>query len=234
MKLPSKAKGIVDINYDELGNISDSVSDVLHGCSLMQYLVNKSMTTGYLTHFEWLSVLNVFGHLGEDGQEFVHKVMSYTINYQYNITQGFIARMPGKPISCVKLREQYKLISSECGCDCKFKRTKNCYPSPVIHALRDNDDNNTEITIPISRTLTKEKSQEFVEELNSANKVEELAANLVKLNKQKREINKEIKKIENALGTIFDGMNTDSVEIDMGALIRRKTEDGSHDWIIDI
>ena len=234
MKLPCKAKGIVDINYDDLGHISDSVSDVLHGCSLMQYLVNKSMTTGYLTHFERLSVLNVFGHLGEDGQDFVHKVMSYTINYRYNITQGFIARMPGKPISCAKLREQYKLISSEYGCDCKFKRTKNCYPSPVIHALRDNDDNNTEITIPISRTMTKEKSQQFAEELNSANKVEELAANLVELNKQKREINKEIKKIENALGTIFDGMNTDSVEIDMGVLTRRKTGDGVYDWIIDI
>ena len=128
----------------------------------MKYLVNKSMSTGYLTHFERLSILNVFGHLGEDGKEFVHKVMSYTINYQYNVTQGFINRIMEKPVSCVKLREQYKLVSSEYGCNCAFKRTKNCYPSPVIHALKDNNEHNKEITVPVSRTLTKEKKRRLL------------------------------------------------------------------------
>mgnify|MGYP006074156915 FL=1 len=91
----------------------------------------------YLSHFERLSVLYVFGHKGDEGKEFVHTVMGFTLNYQYSITQKFITKLPEKPVSCVKLREQYKLITAEYGCNCNFKRTKNCYPSPVLHAIKD-------------------------------------------------------------------------------------------------
>ena len=64
----------------------ENVLEVLKGCSLMGYLCNKAAKTGYLTHFERLSVLYVFGHLVEDGKQFVHTVMAYTLNYQYNTT----------------------------------------------------------------------------------------------------------------------------------------------------
>ncbi len=234
VKLPSKAKGKIELDYSLLDELPDSVNDVLRGCTLMQYLVNKAITTGYLSHFERLSILNVFGHIGEDGADFVHKVMSFTINYQYNVTQMFIKRMFDKPVSCVKLREQYKLISAEYGCNCAFKRTKDCYPSPVIHALRDNNENNMNITVPISKTLTKTKTEEVIEELNYSSKVDKMAAQLGELNKQKRSINKSIRKIERELVNLFDNAKTDCMEIEMGMLIRQKNTDGAYDWIIDI
>ena len=45
----------------------------------------------------------------------------------------------------MKLREQYKLITAEYGCSCNFKRTKNCYPSPVLHAIKNSGEDQTAV-----------------------------------------------------------------------------------------
>ena len=118
--------------------------------------------------------------------------MSFTINYQHHVTQKFIEKMPGKPVSCIKLRDQYKQVTAEYGCSCRFRRTKNCYPSPVLHALRDNGEKNHDITIPISRTLSKSKEEKVYEELDVHNKVQDCANRLVELKKQKRGVDKSI------------------------------------------
>lgn len=221
------------LNYEALGELEDSVKVVLEGCNLMKYLVHKSMSTGYLSHFERLSILNVFGHVGTEGKEFVHKVMSFTLNYQYAVTQKFITRIPEKPISCIKLRDQYKQVTAEYGCSCVFKRTKNCYPSPVIHALRQSNDENREVTIPTSRTLSAAKKDTVYEELNVHVRVQDLAEKIVELKKQRRGIEKSIKKVEKDLVLMFDQANVDCMEVDMGMLIRRKRGDG-YEWIIEI
>src|SRR5699024_4662183 len=122
----------------------------------------------------------------EEGKEFVHTVMSFTLNYQYNTTQKFILKLPEKPISCVKLREQYKLITAEYGCSCNFKRTKNCYPSPVLHAIKNSDDEESEITVPVSRTLTKDKKEQVYEEINIHKQTERLAQKIVEQKRQRR------------------------------------------------
>lgn len=99
----------MDADLSCFGAVPETVRIVLERCNLIRYLCQKAAATGYLSHFERLSVLYVFGHLGDDGKEFVHTVMGFTLNYQYNITQKFILKLPAKPVSCVKLREQYKL-----------------------------------------------------------------------------------------------------------------------------
>lgn len=126
----------VDTDLEKFGTLPETVRIVLEKCSLMRYLCQKAASTGYLSHFERMSILHVFGHMGDEGREFVHTVMAFTLNYQYDTTEKFILKIPEKPISCAKLREQYKLITAEYGCSCNFKRTKNCYPSPVLHAIK--------------------------------------------------------------------------------------------------
>ena len=219
--------------HEAYGNASASVKEILFHCSLMQYLCLKSKRTGYLTHFERLSVLHVFGHVGEEGKEFVHDVMRYTMNYQYNVTQRFIDRIPEKPVSCLKLREQYRKISAEVGCSCNFKRTKNCYPSPVLHALSLSKDMQEVITIPTSRTLTAEKEKRVIEELNVHKKAQELAVRILELKKQQRAIEKAIHKVERELGNVYDSVESDALEIEMGLLVRRKKGDG-YEWVIEI
>lgn len=223
----------VDTDIGAYGDVSDSIREVLTRCSLLRYLCLKSVKTGYLTHFERLTVLYVFGHIGEEGQEFVHRVMSFTLNYKHHVTEHFIQKMPEKPVSCVKLREQYKQLTAEIGCSCVFKRSKNCYPSPVLHAIALSPDLQGDITLPTSRTLTKEKESKVMAEMNVHSKVQELASKILEFKKQKRSIDKSISKLEKELGEIFDGQDVDCMEIELGMLTRRKKNDG-YEWVIEI
>lgn len=230
----SIGENILDRNLETFGKLNAEISTVLERCNLMCYLCQKAKKTGYLSHFERLSVLYVFGHMGEEGKEFIHQVMSYTLNYQYQVTERFINKMPQKPISCIKLREQYRQITAEIGCTCNFKRTKNCYPSPVLHAIRSSDIENDQITIPVSRTLSKEKEKSVYQEINVYKKVQELAEKILEMKRQKRGIDKNIERTERELENIFDGMKIDCLEIEMGLLCRRKKEDGTCEWLIEI
>ncbi len=223
----------VDTDISAYGDVDPGIREVLMNCNLLRYLCLKSVKTGYLTHFERLTVLYVFGHLGVEGQEFVHKVMSFTINYKHQVTEHFIRKMPEKPVSCVKLREQYKQLTAESGCSCVFKRNKNCYPSPVLHAIALSNDLQGEVTLPTSRSMTKEKESMVKAELNVHSSVEQLAARIVEAKKQKRLIDKTIAKTEKELEKIFDSQGVDCMEIQMGMLVRRKKDDGC-EWLIEI
>ncbi len=223
----------VDTNLEAFGQIEEEVVEILTKCNLMRYLCQKAVKTGYLSHAERLSVLYVFGHLGDAGHEFVHLVMSHTLNYQYHTTERFIQRIPEKPVSCIKLREQYKQITAEYGCSCTFKRSKNCYPSPVLHAIALSNNVNAEVTLPTSRTMTKENEKKVLEEINIHKKAQELASRILELKKQKRGIDAAILKVEKELEKIYDNANVDCLEVEMGMLVRRKTEHG-YEWLIEI
>lgn len=223
----------VDENLEAFPDISENVCEVLKKCNLMRYLCQKSAKTGYLTHFERMSILYVFAHLGEDGKQFIHTVMAFTLNYQYNVTDRFISKCPEKPISCIKLREQYKKITAEYGCSCTFKRTRNCYPSPVMHAISRSNDLQDDITLPISRSITQEKKQKVIDEINIHKKALELARKIQDYKKQKRNLDNNIQKIEKELSSIFDDVQTDCLEIELGMLVRRPKANG-YEWLIEL
>ena len=223
----------VDRDLSAFGELPESVRVVLENCSLMRYLCQKSRTTGYLSHFERLSVLYVFGHLGDEGKQFVHTVMEFTLNYKYHVTERFINRLPAKPVSCMKLRDQYQQITAEYGCSCNFRRTKNCYPSPVLHAIKTSGDLAGDVTVPTSKSISKEKEKQVVEELNIHKKVEDLAGKIVEMKKQKRGIDRNIQKVEKELERIYDQAGVDALEVSMGVMVRRKTENG-YEWLIEI
>ena len=131
------------------------------------------------------------------------------------------------------MREQYKAITAEYGCNCIFRQTKNCYPSPVLHALKNSNDEENVVTIPTSRSIPKDKRQDIYQELNIHVRVQGLAEKIVELKKQKRGIDKSISKVEKELMNIYDNAEVDCMEIDMGMLVRRKKGDG-YEWLIEI
>lgn len=223
----------VDEDLSAFSGATDNVLLVLQKCNLMRYLCQKAKNTGYLTHFERLSLLYVFGHLGEEGEDFLHMVMRFTLNYQYHVTQKFIARRPAKPISCLKLRDQYQKITAEYGCSCNFNRIKNCYPSPVLHAIKSGKDEQCDITLPTSRTLSKEKEAKVCEELNLNKRVYDITTKILEFKKQKRGIDKNICKLEKELEKLFDDARIDCLEVEYGMLVRRKTDTG-YEWIVEI
>ena len=225
----------IDEDISPLGKVPESISLVLKNCALMRYLCMKAVKTGYLAHLERLSILYVFGHMGDDGKDFVHQVMKFTMNYSYQTTQYFISRQKGKPISCSKLRDQYQRLTAEIGCSCSFQRTKDCYPSPVIHALQKlSGDDAQGITMPTSRTLTKESSEALFDRLNNNQKVTEIAKKILSLKKQKRGIDRNIVKLEDELARLYDEAHVEAMECDLGVLVRRKKSDGNYEWVIEI
>lgn len=223
----------VDTDLTVFGTLDDAVKVVLMNCNLLRYLCQKSQKTGYLSHFERLTVLYVFGHLGDEGKSFVHQVMSYTMNYKYYVTEHFIRHLPEKPISCLKLRDQYKKQTAEFGCNCVFKKVKNCYPSPVLHAILKSEDADIDVTVPTSRTLTKTKEQSVKEELNIHTKTQELCTKVLELKKQRRGLDRSIEKIEKEMGKIFDQYGVDCMEIETGLLVRRRNGDVV-EWVIEV
>lgn len=180
-----------------------------------------------------MSVLYVFGHMGDEGAAFVHRVMEFTLNYQYSVTEKFISRIPAKPVSCLKLRDQYQKITAEYGCSCNFNRTKDCYPSPVLHAIQAGEESGGNITVPTSHTLSKEKESRVLEELNINKRVQGITGKILELKRQKRGLDKNIVKLEQELERIFDGAGIECLEIEFGMLVRRKREQG-YEWVVEI
>ena len=109
----------------------------------------------------------------------IHHMGSPTLNYKYN-------------------------MMSEFGAGCYFKRSDKCYPSPVLHAVTFSKDESEEVTLPVSKTLTKEKSAQMSEELNIPKKAQSLAVRIVELKKQKRGLDNSIRKVEKELEWLFD------------------------------
>ena len=238
LALPTESKASTvprEVNKDLsiFGELGPNCRSVLEKCSLMRFLARKAHDSGYLTHFERQSLLYVFAHLGDEGKEFVHKLMGMTMNYQYEVTEKFIRKCPEKPISCVKLREQYKAVTAEFGCSCVFKQRKNCYPSPVLHALVQSQEDSANVTIPISRTLTEEKKQEISEELSIHKRASAAVAKIVEYKKQIRHLDQNVRKMERELEAIFDSEKIESLELDIGILVPVKKE-GGYDWRIEI
>ena len=155
------------------------------------------------------------------------------MNYKFNVTEDFIRKIPEKPISCVKLRDQYKQLTAEIGCTCNFKRNKNCYPSPVLHAISLSDDLQSDITLPSSKTLTKENESKVKAEMNIYSKAQDIVNKILELKKQKRSIDKTVNRYEKELGDIFDKQGIDELELEVGIMRRRKTDCGV-EWIIEI
>ena len=69
--------------------------------------------------------------------------------------------------------------------------------------------------------------------MNVHQKAQQLASKILELKKQKRSIDVSIKKVEKELEKIYDNVNTDCLELEIGLLVRRKTEDG-YEWVIEI
>ena len=56
---------------------------------------------------------------------------------------------------------------------------------------------------------------------------------ILELKKQRRGIDNSVRKVERELELIFDEEKTDSMELEMGLLVRRKIENG-YEWLIEI
>jgi hypothetical protein len=101
---------------------------------VLRHFKEKSEKTKWLNHVERLTLASVLGHMGVAGHQAVHEIIRFTTNYDHRVTQKWLDRVKGFPISCPRIRERHSDITPVVGCCCQFPNSKNSYPSPVLHA----------------------------------------------------------------------------------------------------
>lgn len=103
----------------------------------------------------------------------------------------------------------------------------------ILHAISQSKEDSDSVTIPTSRTITKENQKKVIDELNIHSKAQELAMKALELKKQRRKIDSSISKVESQLCGIFDDEKIDCLEIELGVIVRRKTDTG-YEWGLEI
>ena len=204
---------------------SPLVESLLSGCKVINYLVNKAKETHYLNNSERLTLLYTLGHLGDDGKEYLHKVISNCINYDYDYTEKQIKKMKSCPISCPRIKEKHEDIAMELGCNCYFNLPPRGYPSPVLHALKQPK------TWPF-QSLSKDTATQ-----DNKTIPEGINANLkryIELRTQLGGIEKNIQRIEEEMSSYFDKAETDSVTTEYGLLERRRKAGDKFEWVIKL
>jgi len=193
---------------------------------VLNYLVNKAKETHYLNNSERVTMLYTFGHLGQEGKEFLHKVISNCINYDYDYTEKKIRKMKSFPISCPKIIEKHEDIALDLGCNCDLKIPPGGYPSPVLHAFK--QPKTWSLKPLMTGDTNAQETKTIPEDINVKLK------RYIELRKQLSGVEKSIHRIEADMGSYFDKAGTDSITTEYGVLVRRKKAGNKCEWIIKL
>jgi len=207
---------------------SPLVQSVLSGCKVINYLVNKARETHYLNNSERVTLLYTFGHLGQEGKEFLHRVISNCINYDYEYTEKKIRKMKSFPISCPKIREKHEDIALDLGCNCDLRIPPGGYPSPVLHAFKQPKAWPTQSSKVESTSTITQDYEAIPEDINAKLK------RYIELRKQLSGVEKSIHRIEDEMSSYFDKSGTDAIATEYGILERRRKAGNKCEWIIKL
>jgi group II intron reverse transcriptase/maturase len=116
-------------------DIPTGLKNMINKCQIIRHLISKASDTNYLTHYERLCLLYTLTFAGEDGNQYLHQVISKCINYSNSYTNTQIHRRKENPISCAKIEEYFPDLTQSLGCHCKFRLPRDGYPSPVLYLL---------------------------------------------------------------------------------------------------
>ena len=205
---------------------------VVNNCNLVEYLVFKAVETSYLMHRDRFMLLCVFGHIGSEGRKFLHEVISHCLNYSHQITESYIRKLPAKPVSCPRLRQEYQELTAELGCDCAFPQRKGCYPSPILHALA-GEQQTTEITLPYIGNQERQVTDRSVGEKERLRAINAVTQKLINLRKHQHGTLKSIAVCKAQLLAYFAEMGVDRLQMDLGTLILVKKGEET-DFVIEL
>lgn len=211
----------------EKGQQSPLVESLLSGCKVINHLVAKARDTHYLDNAERVTLLYTLGHLGQEGKDSLHKVISYCLNYDYDYTEKHIKKIKPYPISCARIQEKHEDIALDVGCNCTFRLPRKGYPSPILHAFQ-----RTKVWPPKGitynlETVASAKEEETTTDINVKLK------RYIEIKKQLAGIEKSLSRIEQEMSQFFDQAGTDTLLTEYGFLVRKKTANGL-EWIIKL
>jgi len=209
------------------GKMSPMIESLLSSCNVIGHLIKKAEDTHYLDNSERVTLLYTFGHLGQDGNDFLHKVISNCINYDHDFTEKKIRKIKPYPISCARIKEKHEDIALELGCNCHFKIPREGYPSPVLHAFKIKYGLKKWMPqSPLTNNGTVKQNGEVPDDINVKLKT------YIELKKHLNGINRSIHRTEEEMASFFDNAGTDSLSTKYGLLVRRKKAGDKVEWII--
>ncbi|VVB94675.1 Reverse transcriptase (RNA-dependent DNA polymerase) [uncultured archaeon] len=202
------------------------VESMLSGCKVVNYLVNKAKDTHYLNNSERVTLLYTLGLLGQEGKDFLHRVISNCINYDYDYTEKQIKKMKSYPISCFRIRERHEDFALDLGCNCSLKFPPGGYPSPVLHAF---GRRNKWLFQPHSLSASESHENKVIlDGINGKLKT------YIELKKQLGGVEKSIHRIEEEMSSYFDREKTDSIATEYGLLERKRKAGDKFEWMIKL
>ncbi|MBE0479185.1 hypothetical protein IBX65_08760, partial [Candidatus Aerophobetes bacterium] len=247
----------------EFRKVEDAkIKKIVQGCRVIKFLVNKAKEKSHLTHFERLVLLYSLGHLGDEGKQYLHQVMSDCFNYDFNYTQRWIHRLRvnAHPISCPKIRDWLSDITPVVGCYCEFDLSEGVYPSPLLFVnpratsrdvLNERKESHEEENFIPETTPDKEvavtessspleKSWENLiepfpkrEKLSFPEDIDALVNEYVELRNSRKALDEKFQQCKAKLSALFDKKSTDSLSCRLGTL-KRIHEDEDTLWQIDL
>jgi len=191
------------ISLDELGQNYSHLTPVWERCKVIKALVEKAFATHHLTNSERVVLKCVFAHLGDQGKEFLHSVISLCLDYSREATQYQIEHTHRNPISCPRIRHHLSDLVSSVDCSCEFTLPEGGYPSPVLHLDAD-----------FTRGMSRFKAE----------KIDSLASHYVDLRQRFRQLKEELEKAEDEIQEFFTLMNTDTI-MTSNWVLRKPPED---------
>ena len=223
---------------------------VIDNCKVVEFIVKKAEATGYLNHKERTLLLSSIGTLDKEGKEAIHKIMKKCFNYDKGITEKYFNKKFDSPISCKKIKENYREITCLTDCNCVFKNIpKDSYVSPTLYAKESlekpkpivkeisekielttkeeplNIKKKEEKVIVTEKTVEKNATLEIKTTPDNKAIKDDIKENIKKyanLKKQLRGIEKALEKCSDNLNSSFNTLKIEQIELEFGILIREK------------
>lgn len=235
-------QGITEENRKDLD--TSHVDEMIEKCNVLKYLVEKVEKERQLTHVDRLTLLHTLGHLGEPGKYMIHKIIGKALNYDRRITERWIQRLKGSPVSCPKIREWQSHITPSIGCYCTFPKESKCYPTPLLHINPKLEIKNIHSKKDASEILIKEPEQSIkikssesdsqtLSNLLKSTDIDKLVNDYIELRQEFRKLDEKRKNFEQQLDYLFNEKHCDRMVLKLGTL-RRVKEGNDVRWIIEI
>jgi hypothetical protein len=214
-------------------DVGGAAARLVEQCHVLGALKKRAEETFYLTHVERQVLLCTLGHLGSEGSEAIHAVISRCHNYRAEVTDRQIRKMPDAPISCPRIRERLPQITAAVGCSCHFNLRSGGYPTPVLHVRKP-----SQISAFTARrgrppgaaadTPRPSGGQAPGEPLVEA--AEQRIRKIAEMKRHIKGIESSITRLSQELATLFDEAGVDELLLPLGTLRRTRRDGPAEGW----
>ena len=219
-----------EFGRNEIKTDTSKAEKMIEACNVLKYLTEKADKQRHLTHIDRLTLLHTVGHVNK---YLLHQIIGKTYNYNHRITERWIQRLKGSPVSCPKIRTWQQHITPGIGCYCRFPESEGSYPTPLLHVepnRKVSKQNNKKADLP-DASVQKAAPQPAASQ--NPEHIQQIVEEYLELRRQSHDLNIKKQELEKNLENIFRQQQCESIELKIGTL-KRITQGDEVQWLIEI